>query len=118
MHLPGCLDKPSSGAYRFAGRDISACTADELAWLRREAFGFVFQGYHHLIAHWTPVTTCKSPPSMWGFPSKNANAAPPCCLERLGLEEWIGHRPKQLSGGQQQHVCSRADEWRPRPPRR
>ncbi|MDR0702674.1 MAG: ABC transporter ATP-binding protein, partial [Azoarcus sp.] len=46
MHILGCLDRPTSGTYRFAGRDIAAFSADELAWLRREAFGFVFQGYH------------------------------------------------------------------------
>jgi ABC-type sugar transport system ATPase subunit len=50
MHILGCLDRPSSGIYRFAGRDISAFSADELAWLRRETFGFVFQGYHLIRA--------------------------------------------------------------------
>jgi len=49
MHILGCLDRPSSGSYRFAGQDVTSFTADELALLRREAFGFVFQGYH-LIA--------------------------------------------------------------------
>ncbi|MDL1865418.1 ABC transporter ATP-binding protein, partial [Betaproteobacteria bacterium PRO5] len=46
MYLLGCLDRPSSGSYRFAGEDVSTFGADELAWLRRKAFGFVFQGYH------------------------------------------------------------------------
>ena len=49
MHLLGCLDRPSDGTYRFAGQDVASLNPDELAWLRREAFGFVFQGYH-LIA--------------------------------------------------------------------
>ena len=49
MNLLGCLDRPSAGSYRFAGHDVAELDADQLAWLRREAFGFVFQGYH-LIA--------------------------------------------------------------------
>ena len=49
MHLLGCLDRPSAGRYLFAGRDVAQLDADALARLRREAFGFVFQGYH-LIA--------------------------------------------------------------------
>lgn len=46
MHILGCLDRPDSGAYHFEGRDVAALPADERARLRREAFGFVFQGYH------------------------------------------------------------------------
>ena len=49
MNMLGCLDRPTTGTYAFAGQDVAGMTADELAWLRREAFGFVFQGYH-LIA--------------------------------------------------------------------
>ncbi len=49
MHILGCLDRPSGGTYLFDGRDVAGLDADALAWLRREAFGFVFQGYH-LIA--------------------------------------------------------------------
>ena len=46
MNLLGCLDRPSSGQYLFQGQDVAGLGPDELAWLRREAFGFVFQGYH------------------------------------------------------------------------
>ncbi|REW28448.1 ATP-binding cassette domain-containing protein, partial [Mycobacterium tuberculosis] len=46
MHILGCLDRASAGRYLFDGRDVSTFDADALAWLRREAFGFVFQGYH------------------------------------------------------------------------
>ena len=49
MNIIGCLDRPSAGAYEFAGRDVSTFDADSLAWLRREAFGFIFQSYN-LIA--------------------------------------------------------------------
>ncbi|MWK60235.1 ATP-binding cassette domain-containing protein, partial [Pseudomonas otitidis] len=50
MNILGCLDRPSDGHYRFAGRDVAQLDADALAWLRREAFGFVFQGYHLIPA--------------------------------------------------------------------
>lgn len=46
MHLLGCLDRASDGEYRFAGQDVNAMDHQELAWLRREMFGFVFQSYH------------------------------------------------------------------------
>ena len=46
MNILGCLDRPTSGSYHFAGMDVAELGNDELAWLRREAFGFVFQGYH------------------------------------------------------------------------
>src|SRR5471032_1540283 len=46
MNILGCLDRPTSGQYRFAGEIVAGLDSDELAWLRREAFGFVFQGYH------------------------------------------------------------------------
>ncbi|HBP67694.1 MAG TPA: macrolide ABC transporter permease/ATP-binding protein MacB, partial [Alcanivorax sp.] len=46
MHLLGCLDRASEGEYRFAGQDVNAMDHQELAWLRREMFGFVFQSYH------------------------------------------------------------------------
>ncbi|MFP3335124.1 ATP-binding cassette domain-containing protein, partial [Pseudomonas sp. SIMBA_064] len=46
MNILGCLDRPTAGSYHFAGKDVAELDSDELAWLRREAFGFVFQGYH------------------------------------------------------------------------
>src|SRR5256885_16340281 len=49
MNILGCLDRPSEGSYHFQGQDVATLDSDALAWLRREAFGFVFQGYH-LIA--------------------------------------------------------------------
>ena len=54
MHLLGCLDRPSDGSYRFAGQDVASLNPDELAWLRREAFGFVFQGYHLIATESAP----------------------------------------------------------------
>ncbi|MFT3815675.1 MAG: ATP-binding cassette domain-containing protein [Acidovorax sp.] len=103
MHILGCLDRPSSGSYRFAGQDISYFTADELAWLRREAFGFVFQGYH-LIRTLDASHNVQVPAVYAGVPLEERQARAQALLEQLGLGGRSGHRPGQLSGGQQQRV--------------
>ncbi|RKP47102.1 MacB family efflux pump subunit [Pararobbsia silviterrae] len=103
MHILGCLDRPTSGTYRFAGRDIGAFDADELAWLRREAFGFVFQGYH-LIRTLDALRNVEMPAVYAGTPAPQRDARARRLLERLGLGDRLEHRPNQLSGGQQQRV--------------
>jgi macrolide transport system ATP-binding/permease protein len=103
MHLLGCLDRPTSGTYRFTGCDIAAFSADELAWLRREAFGFVFQGYH-LIRSLDARHNVQVPAVYAGTPSGLRLDRAAALLARLGLAERAGHRPGQLSGGQQQRV--------------
>nr|WP_239482253.1 ABC transporter permease [Pseudomonas insulae] len=103
MHLLGCLDRPSSGTYRFAGRDVAEFDADQLAWLRREAFGFVFQGYH-LIATESARENVEIPALYAGLPAEQRQARAAALLTRLGLGERLEHRPSQLSGGQQQRV--------------
>lgn len=103
MHLLGCLDRPSAGHYRFAGRDVAQLNADELAWMRREAFGFVFQGYH-LIATESARENVEVPALYAGVPAAERRARASALLDRLGLGERLEHRPAQLSGGQQQRV--------------
>ncbi len=103
MHLLGCLDKPTAGVYRFAGQDVSTFDADELAWLRREAFGFVFQGYH-LIATESACENVEVPAIYAGLPQAERRARAESLLQRLGLGERLDYRPNQLSGGQQQRV--------------
>ncbi|KAB8043693.1 MacB family efflux pump subunit [Janthinobacterium aquaticum] len=103
MHLLGCLDRPSEGSYRFAGHDVSGLSADELAWLRREAFGFVFQGYH-LIATESARENVEVPALYAGMPAAERHARSSALLARLGLGERLDYRPGQLSGGQQQRV--------------
>jgi len=103
MHILGCLDQPSSGRYFFNGQDVSELDADALAWLRREAFGFVFQGYH-LIATESARENVEVPAIYAGLaPAARAERAA-ALLARLGLEDKQHHRPHQLSGGQQQRV--------------
>ena len=103
MHILGCLDRPNSGRYLFAGHDIASLGADELAWLRREAFGFVFQGYH-LVRTLDALHNVQVPAVYAGVPAPERTARALALLERLGLGERSGHRPHQLSGGQQQRV--------------
>ncbi len=103
MHLLGCLDRPSDGTYHFAGQDVAGLNPDELAWLRREAFGFVFQGYH-LIATESARENVEVPALYAGMPAAQRHARSAALLQRLGLGERLDHRPNQLSGGQQQRV--------------
>src|SRR5450830_1297123 len=103
MHLLGCLDRPSDGTYRFAGQDVASLNPDELAWLRRVAFGFVFQGYH-LIATESARENVEVPALYAGMPAAARHARSEALLKRLGLGDRLDHRPNQLSGGQQQRV--------------
>src|SRR5690606_24279430 len=103
MYLLGCLDRPSSGSYRFAGHDVATLDADQLAWLRREAFGFVFQGYH-LVPSETARENVELPAVYAGLAAAERQRRATGLLGRLGLGERGGHRPAQLSGGQQQRV--------------
>ncbi|WP_053146758.1 MacB family efflux pump subunit [Pseudomonas sp. P97.38] len=103
MNILGCLDRPTSGEYRFAGEDVARLGSDELAWLRREAFGFVFQGYH-LIPSGTAQENVEMPAIYAGTSAAERHARAQALLERLGLASRTGNRPHQLSGGQQQRV--------------
>lgn len=103
MNILGCLDRPSSGDYRFAGRAVDNLGTDELAALRREAFGFVFQSYN-LIANANALENVEIPAIYAGTPSAERHARAAALLTRLGLGERLRNRPSQLSGGQQQRV--------------
>ncbi|MDD2114686.1 MacB family efflux pump subunit [Pseudomonas asiatica] len=103
MNILGCLDRPTSGSYRFAGKDVAELGSDELAWLRREAFGFVFQGYH-LIPSGSAQENVEMPAIYAGLAASERHARASALLGRLGLASRTGNRPHQLSGGQQQRV--------------
>jgi macrolide transport system ATP-binding/permease protein len=104
MHILGCLDRPSSGRYLFEGQDVSTFDADALAWLRREAFGFVFQGYH-LVPTESARENVEIPALYAGMPETERRARATALLERLDMGARLDHRPNQLSGGQQQRVA-------------
>ena len=103
MNILGCLDRPSEGDYLFAGENVAQLGSDELAWLRREAFGFVFQGYH-LIPSASAQENVEMPAIYAGISAGERHARANALLTRLGLAERTGNRPHQLSGGQQQRV--------------
>jgi macrolide transport system ATP-binding/permease protein len=103
MNILGCLDKPTAGSYRFNGEDVSGFGRDELARLRREAFGFVFQSYN-LIAGASATRNVEVPAIYAGLPSAQRRERAEAILSSLGLQERLDHRPNQLSGGQQQRV--------------
>src|SRR5690554_7579000 len=103
MNILGCLDQPSAGQYRFNGRDVSALDRDELALLRRDAFGFVFQSYN-LLPGMTARENVEIPAIYAGMAPAERHARAERLLTELGLGERLTHRPSQLSGGQQQRV--------------
>jgi len=103
MNILGCLDRPTTGTYRFLGEDVSGFERDELARLRREAFGFVFQSYN-LIGTASAIENVEVPAVYSGMPPAKRHARARELLGTLGLGERLMHRPSQLSGGQQQRV--------------
>jgi len=103
MNILGCLDRPTSGSYLFMGQDVSGFSRDELARLRREEFGFVFQSYN-LIATATAAENVEVPALYAGAEIEERHARASELLSQLGLGERLHHRPNQLSGGQQQRV--------------
>ncbi|MBB3139804.1 MacB family efflux pump subunit [Halomonas organivorans] len=103
MHILGCLDQPSDGEYRFAGRPITEMDHEQLAWLRREMFGFVFQSYH-LIGTASAWENVALPAIYAGMPRDERKTRAQRLLDELGLGERLENRPNQLSGGQQQRV--------------
>ncbi|WP_338882751.1 MULTISPECIES: macrolide ABC transporter ATP-binding protein/permease MacB [Xenorhabdus] len=103
MNIFGCLDKPSSGEYWVAGRNIADLDSDQLAELRREYFGFIFQRYH-LLTHLTAEQNVEIPAIYSGVSKIQRRERAIELLKSLGLENRIDYRPSQLSGGQQQRV--------------
>ncbi|MGU5625550.1 MacB family efflux pump subunit [Aeromonas caviae] len=103
MNLLGCLDQPSEGAYLVAGRDTATLSRDELAALRREHFGFIFQRYH-LLADLDARTNVEVPALYAGLDPAERRQRAEALLTRFGLASRLEHKPSQLSGGQQQRV--------------
>ena len=103
MNILGCLDRPSEGEYLISGRATSELEADELAQLRREHFGFIFQRYH-LLGELDAVGNVEIPAIYAGQKKEARRQKARMILQRLGMGERTHHRPSQLSGGQQQRV--------------
>ncbi|BBO78150.1 macrolide export ATP-binding/permease protein MacB [Desulfosarcina widdelii] len=103
MNILGCLDRPTAGSYTVDGKETGRLDSDELAALRRDHFGFIFQSYH-LLSHLDAVGNTEMPAVYNGINKKVRAARATSLLERLGLAGRGHHRPGQLSGGQQQRV--------------
>ena len=104
MNLVGALDTPTAGRLRIAGRDIGRMSSDELARLRNETLGFVFQQFM-LLAKTDAIDNVKLPLMYTRMEPAEKDRRARAALERVGLAERMDHRPSQLSGGQQQRVA-------------
>ena len=104
MHILGCLDSPSSGSYRLHGQDVSHLPPRELARVRGEQIGFVFQGFQ-LIPRMSALENTALPMLLCGMPEKQRLRRARELLDRVGLADRMHHKPHQLSGGQQQRVA-------------
>jgi len=104
MNILGCLDRPTEGTYFVRGQDISHLNADELAAMRRETFGFIFQRYN-LLASISASENVEIPAVYAGLNNADRREKAETLLTRLGLGDRTGHKPNQLSGGQQQRVA-------------
>jgi putative ABC transport system ATP-binding protein len=114
MNIIGCLDRPTSGRYLLAGREVSRMSRSQLAEVRNQALGFVFQSFN-LLARTSALDNVELPLLYAGVggPERHARAAD--ALRRVGLGDRLEHHPAQMSGGQQQRVAiARALVSRPR----
>ncbi len=114
LHLLGTLDRPTSGQVLYEDRDIFALGERDLSRFRNRSIGFVFQ-FHHLIPMLTALENTQLPCMIAGVSRKEAGERARELLSQVGLSHRLGHRPSQLSGGEQQRVAiARALVLRPK----
>jgi putative ABC transport system ATP-binding protein len=104
MNLIGCLDRPTAGTYLLAGRDVGGLSRDDLARVRGQQIGFVFQGFN-LLPRTSAIENVELPMLYQGVRAADRKKRATAALERVGLGERLDHTPAQLSGGQQQRVA-------------
>ena len=103
MNIIGCLDVPTAGTYRLNGRDVGGMDKDELAEIRNELIGFIFQQYN-LLPKLDVLENVEVPLVYAGLPAGERHERAARALERVGLGKKMHNKPSQLSGGQQQRV--------------
>ena len=103
MNIIGCLDVPTAGTYRLNGRDVGKMNKDELAEIRNEMLGFIFQQYN-LLPKLSLLENVEVPLVYAGVPLAERKRRATASLERVGLGDKLKNKPNQLSGGQQQRV--------------
>jgi putative ABC transport system ATP-binding protein len=104
MHILGCLDRPTAGAYELAGTPVAELDDDGLAQLRSRAIGFVFQSYN-LLPRTSALDNVATPLLYQGVSRRERQDRARAALDRLGLGDRVAHEPTELSGGQQQRVA-------------
>jgi putative ABC transport system ATP-binding protein len=113
LNLLGLLDSPDTGTYQLEGRDVTTLSADELAKVRSERIGFIFQSFH-LVPRLTAAANIELPLTLSGINSAERSKRVAQALQDYGLVERAQHRPNELSGGQRQRVAiARATVQRP-----
>jgi putative ABC transport system ATP-binding protein len=104
LHVLGCLDRPTAGAYRFDGRDVGTLSERERSLLRRNRIGFVFQ-FFHLLARLSALGNVELPMLFAGVARDERRERARRALAAVGLTPRALHRPDQLSGGERQRVA-------------
>jgi lipoprotein-releasing system ATP-binding protein len=104
LHILGTLDRPDSGILLYREKDVLLVKDDQLARIRNESVGFVFQ-FHHLLPEFSAVENVMMPCLINGRRKASARAAAEQILTRVGLQERLNHRVGKLSGGEQQRVA-------------
>lgn len=104
MNILGLLDKPTAGAYRLAGEDTLVLSEKQLAAMRNQKIGFVFQRFH-LLPSDTALQNVMLPLTYAGVPARQRKQLAMDALEKVGLSDRLDFRPNQLSGGQSQRVA-------------
>ncbi len=114
LNILGCLDKPTRGQYFFDGQAVEGLDSDELAQLRLNEIGFIFQSFH-LVPRLDAIANIELPMTLAGIARAERRERAREVLESVGLGDWAGHRPAELSGGQKQRVAiARAISMQPR----
>ncbi|RZN70634.1 MAG: ABC transporter ATP-binding protein [Candidatus Methanolliviera hydrocarbonicum] len=104
LNMIGCLDRPTAGRIVLDGKDLSKLGDNELAKIRRESIGFIFQQFN-LIHTMNALENVALPLYFMGIDTERRMGKAKMLLERVGLEDRVYHRPSELSGGEQQRVA-------------
>ena len=104
MNIIGCLDRPTTGQYHFQGRELSAAKDQDLAVIRNQFIGFVFQQFH-LLPRLNARRNVELPMIYAGISQKERKERAEMALEKVGLADRMKHMPSELSGGQKQRVA-------------
>jgi putative ABC transport system ATP-binding protein len=104
MNILGCLDRPTQGYYALENRDLTSLSSSELAYIRNQRIGFIFQQFN-LLARATALENVILPMVYAGVPKAYRRSRAAAALVKVGLGDRLTNRPNQLSGGQQQRVA-------------